>query len=102
MSHRHNRYPSLDATGTTPLTKDDDGKPRPDMECECCAKPATGFVNVRWGPMRGSDIDSYNVCARHLGMANGDGAAFKKFIIHLRTKDKFVAKTKPLDPPPAD
>jgi hypothetical protein len=50
--------------------------------------------------MRGSDIDDYNVCERHFTMAK-DYAQFRKFIAHLRTKERFVANT-PAPPTPTN
>lgn len=62
------------------------GAPR---ECECCEKPATHLVSVRWGPFRGDDIGDHAVCERHLQMYR-TGSNFERFIGHLRTKERFV------------
>lgn len=88
---RNNRYPCIDEHHKRPYTTPHEtGKAR-DGRCECCDQVAVGAVDVRWGPMRGSDIGCYNVCNRHLTMSK-DYAQFAKFISHLRTKSKFMAR----------
>lgn len=75
------RWPELDNSGA--LTH------RDKTECGCCDKPATHFVNVRHGPMCGSDIDTYTVCARHERMAR---SGLNRFFAHMRTKGEFLGR----------
>ena len=66
-------------------------------ECCACDKTATHFVNIRSGPMRGTDIDTYYVCPRHIGIARKN---LDRFYAHLRTKNRFLKRI--TDGPPSD
>ena len=63
---------------------------KPKGICEACARPATGYIRVAWDYMRGND-DSYPVCQKHMSMAQSN---LDQCLAHIRTKDKFMARTK--------
>ena len=58
-------------------------------ECDGCDKSAVGYLLVRHGPLRGTDIDAHPVCDRHLVIAND---SLDKFFGHVRSKERFLGR----------
>lgn len=79
---RRDRYPYLERCGALRAGG-------PAKECAGCDRPATHFVVVRSGPFRGSDMDDYDACQRHMSMAQQN---LDRFFGHVRSKGRFVAQ----------